>query len=186
MLRAAVFCTAFGLVLMGCAGEPERVTVPNVTTVGLDEAFHELRALGLRVAIPERFELDTLHSPGPMSQSPEAGTEVERGTTVKLLDIFSGPTASGVCPRMPRAEPLPNVVGMNAHAAVHALGPLHVDFGMVPALPSSQAPDLLSAYRVRRQRPAAGTRLPPCEPVVRDGRVWTRVNWVTLSLRVGS
>jgi serine/threonine-protein kinase len=92
-----------------------RVEVPDVVGLSAADAGAELRSAGL--ATPN---VVTVPSDAPanevVAQSPAAGTEVQRGATVRI-NVSSGRPATTA----PETAPLPDVVGLTEDEATQAL-----------------------------------------------------------------
>jgi beta-lactam-binding protein with PASTA domain/tRNA A-37 threonylcarbamoyl transferase component Bud32 len=66
------------------ARRPPRVTVPSVGGSSLGDATAQLRGLGLRVSSSDQPVTNQAQDGTVIGQDPAAGTEVERGSTVRL------------------------------------------------------------------------------------------------------
>lgn len=132
------------------------VNVPDVRAQSLAAAFERLRRAGLRVAVSGRFWLGSNQMPTVAVQSPAPGKRAEPGSVVTLYGR-GGPIGVPVGPE--KAVHMPALEGMTLAAAVRKLNRagLAWETEIAVRLPASSACDLLSAFRVRRQRPPAGT-----------------------------
>jgi beta-lactam-binding protein with PASTA domain len=132
------------------------VRVPEVTTLGIEDAFRRLREAGLKVAIKEPFSFSWANHPAPFEQDPVAGKLVEAGTTVTLSRL-TGPHGL-LAPLREDEAIVPSLIGKRTDEAIRLLGRDCLLWGgRFEALPASTAPSLFAAYHVVSQRPPAGT-----------------------------
>src|SRR3954466_10129494 len=106
---------------------PQLVTVPDVTGQGRDSAHAELAAAGFPVTDAEQ---ESSATPGTvLSQSPSGGTNVSKGTTVRLVIAKPAPEPAATAKAKAKPAPaavddrvsVPNVTGQDRDAAVSAL-----------------------------------------------------------------
>lgn len=122
----------------------ETVNVPSVSGKTVDEASAELEALGLKLDIDLELPSDTLEAGIIMSQSPDAGTEVKEGYTVKI-NVSKGKVDGKV----------PNVVGKTRSSAEAMIK----SYGYAVAAGGSTFSDSIPKDCVIRQSPEAGSSL---------------------------
>ena len=165
----ASFLAAAATLASGCghhrSAEPS-VTVPSVTHYGLEYAYRRLRAAGLTVSVdrfPRRYnERDTI---AVGTESPPAGSEVARGSTVTLggpyLHVLGSPYGFAGKPPAGGMTTVPRVTGLTVYQALERLDHAAVfsDLVSIPALRRSSGRRLFDAYVVRQQSPPAGTRV---------------------------
>jgi beta-lactam-binding protein with PASTA domain len=131
-------------VRLNVSGGRGAATVPDVTGSPLDEAVTALRAAGLAA---ERRDVDSDEAAGTVvGQDPAAGTEAERGSTVRL-DVSRGAQTVTV----------PDVVGLPEGDARSELEGL----GFRVRVVRETAPDSPAVGIVLRQVPEAGREAPP-------------------------
>jgi Tol biopolymer transport system component len=149
---------------------PQTTTVPKVVGLNVIDGFAGLRRAGLRVALPERFTLDSRSLALIGSQTPAPGEHVEWGTVVMLR---TGGAESGVVVidvDMP-SYVVPDFTGKALAEGVRwTYDKLAVWWRApdLPPLPATDAESLLAAYRIVGQGPAPGATLTPVRYV--DGR----------------
>jgi hypothetical protein len=134
--------------------------VPVATQTSVTSAYDLLHEVCLRVAIPERFSIQSLWEPGPATQNPRAGSKVPPGTVV-TFHLRAGPLGSpGI---RPHAVVIPDFTGTTASAAVKwvADADLFYEVNDISPLRPSDAAHLLDVYRVEAQSPEAGSKLSP-------------------------
>lgn len=134
------------------------MTVPNLHPKNVIDAHAELRALGLKVAIDGPITVASNHVSGVSGQVPEAGNEVEPGSTVTLHPGF-GPMGSIFVVKEPDPVVLPDLIGMRLDLAIRRLERLGLEWSVrpMPALPQTDARTLLEEYEVMRMAAPAGS-----------------------------
>jgi beta-lactam-binding protein with PASTA domain len=139
------------------------VTVPDA--VGMTEARAEdlLEEAGLESSSSEQESAD-VPAGNVISQSPEAGTSVERGSTVELV-VSSGPASTPTTAPGPTLVTVPDVRGMSQGEAEGAIR----EAGLTPQSVQSFSGET-PAGQVMAQLPAAG------ESVVQGGTVGLAVS----------
>jgi serine/threonine-protein kinase len=130
-------------VRINVSGGPGAVTVPDVVGASADDAAAALQSAGLKA---QTTEVPSDEPRGTVvSQSPTAGSQVARGSTVRL-EISSGPAPVAV----------PDVVDQTEADARDALEAE----GFRVRVVEEPAPDAESVGLVLRQVPAAGREAP--------------------------
>jgi serine/threonine-protein kinase len=128
---------------------PEQVAVPDVTTLSEEDAKQALALQGLQWEVVAEPSMDA--DPGTVvRQSPEADTQVDRGSTVQLF----------VAQEIP-AVPVPDVRFATLDDAAQAI----VDAGLEPRETVQDVSDPSQDGIVIDQRPAPGTSVPSGAPV---------------------
>jgi beta-lactam-binding protein with PASTA domain len=121
---------------------PELVSVPDVAGLSRDSAEAQISDLGLVPAVQEE---ESEEPEGEViAQDPEAGTELERGSTVTLT------VSSGI-----EEVEVPDVVGLTGRDAERQLRAA----GLVPARRETEVTDPAQDGQVIDQRPGAGVQL---------------------------
>jgi beta-lactam-binding protein with PASTA domain len=128
---------------------PQQVEVPNVTGLSRDSAEAELVGAGLDPTIREQESSEPKDQ--VISQSPSAGTKVDRGASVTI-------TVSKGVPQVV----VPNVVGLRAGDAA---GQLRAE-GLAPVQRKQDVTDSSEDGKVIDQRPAAGVEVDKGRSVV--------------------
>jgi serine/threonine-protein kinase len=128
---------------------PEQVEVPDVTGLSRDSAQSLLTKAGLEPAVQERESEEPVDD--VIAQSPAAGTEVDRGSTVTIT------VSTGI-----EKVSVPNVVGLNRRDAAQQLR----EVGLVPTQREVDVTDAGQDGVVIDQRPAAGIELEEGQDVV--------------------
>jgi PASTA domain len=136
----------------GAAGAPARV--PSVVDRYPADAVTALRSRGFRVRfapVPPMSEAD-LGINGYLvdRQQPAAGKDAPRGTVVTLRVVVND-NAGGLQTSSPNAVTVPNVVGLDANAALHRL----VQAGLLVTIRGSTVP--LSSLAIAAQDVQAGS-----------------------------
>jgi hypothetical protein len=142
----------------GCgSGHKSYVVVPlRAQQTDIVDAYNLLHGLGLRVGVAEPFAISSLVEP-VVQLSPHAGSRLLRGSTI-MIGPKRGPIGS---PSILKSHPhyrVPNFIGGSASAAVQWADAHNMFWAIphVPALPSSDVPQLFDAYRVVSQLPKPG------------------------------
>jgi beta-lactam-binding protein with PASTA domain len=159
--RGVVSFIGIGLaaaIVAGCRAPGDRVGVPDVVGWELDFAFVSVRDAGLLVTVEGRYGFaSNLGQATVVRQDPEAGTEVEVGTSVTLV-ARAGPIGRP----LPNFQSIivPDVTAVSLATASERLARAQLMWfaGRSPPLRNSDAPDLLAAYCVASQAPAPGSR----------------------------
>jgi serine/threonine-protein kinase len=128
---------------------PQQVAVPDVTGLSRDSAEAELVGAGLDPTIREQESKESKDQ--VISQSPSAGTKVDRGASVTI-------TVSKGVPQVV----VPNVVGLGAGDAA---GQLRAE-GLAPVQRKQNVTDSAEDGKVIDQRPAAGVQVDKGRTVV--------------------
>jgi beta-lactam-binding protein with PASTA domain/predicted Ser/Thr protein kinase len=129
---------------------PEQVTVPSVTGLSRDSAESRLRAAHLVAEIDEQ-ESEDVREGDVISQSPTAGTELARGSTVTITVSTGKPKVS-----------VPNVVGMKEAKANSTLSRA----GLGPVREEREVTDPKQDGVVIEQRPGSGSEVDKGSDVV--------------------
>jgi eukaryotic-like serine/threonine-protein kinase len=129
---------------------PEQVTVPDVTGLSRESAEARLRDAHLETAVNEDSS-DTVPKGDVISQSPGAGAEVARDSTVTIV-VSTG---------KPRVD-VPDVVGMKEGRATSTLA----NAGLSPSREEREVTDPAQDGVVIEQRPGAGTEVDEGRAVV--------------------
>ncbi len=127
-----------------------RVVVPNIEQETLKEARKILRQKGLKLKVVEEKFSDLYPKGTIISQDPEPGRKVKKGTVVKVV------VSLGV-----ELIEVPDVVGMDAIEAASILG----EKGLVAESQESFS-DKIAEGLVIKQEPAAGEKVPRGTKVV--------------------
>ncbi len=122
-----------------------KVTVPNVEGKDEASAIEAIKAAALVVGVTTRSCSNTVAVGNVISQSPQAGSSVDSGSTVNLT-ISTGP-----CP-----VTVPNVVGKTEAQAGAAIG----SAGLVVGAKTSQCSDTVAAGIVISQSPEPNASVP--------------------------
>jgi eukaryotic-like serine/threonine-protein kinase len=120
---------------------PEQVAVPDVTGQSRESAESRLRDARFEVAVEEQDSEDVPEG-DVISQSPSAGTELERGSTVTITVSKGTPKVS-----------VPDVIGMTEAKATSALSRA----GFVTSRQEREVTDPSQDGVVIEQRPSAGS-----------------------------
>ncbi len=121
---------------------PGKVRVPSVSNTPQERAIKELDRQGLKVTADPQAS-DTVKEGFAIGTSPQAGTEVDRGSRVRLF-VSTGPEAISV----------PSVVGLTRESAEARITGAGLEVS-VQTEESDDAPD----GEVLRQSPESGTRV---------------------------
>jgi beta-lactam-binding protein with PASTA domain len=144
----------------GVASGPRLVRVPRVAKgLTIVRAYRVLRRHGLRVAIPVSFSGASLCMPWAERQSPRAGTQVRRGTVVKLTGLRCALASPGTPVLPPPPVVVPDFAGGSLSSAVHwaeGSGLSWEAIDLAPLRPSFRM-RLFDNYIVTSQDPAAGS-----------------------------
>jgi serine/threonine-protein kinase len=120
---------------------PEQVSVPDVTGLSRDSAESRLRAAHLAVEVDEQDSEDVPEG-DVISQSPAAGSDVARNSTVKITVSTGKPKVT-----------VPDVVGMKEGKASSALSRA----GLKPVREEREVTDPTQDGVVIEQRPGSGS-----------------------------
>jgi beta-lactam-binding protein with PASTA domain len=142
--------TKFTRVRLLVSQGPEQVTVPSVTGLSRDSAESRLREAHLVAEIDEQ-ESEDVREGDVISQSPTAGTELARGSTVTITVSTGRPKVS-----------VPNVVGMKEAKANSALSRT----GLRPVREEREVTDPAQDGVVIEQRPGSGSEVDKGSDVV--------------------
>ena len=82
-LASSVIALLFVVVTVGCNGQQETITVPDVIGLNEVEAVQNLDAAGLRAEAAVAEQADEVHGT-VVEQDPDPGTEVQAASTVTL------------------------------------------------------------------------------------------------------
>jgi beta-lactam-binding protein with PASTA domain/tRNA A-37 threonylcarbamoyl transferase component Bud32 len=126
---------------------PGNVRVPSVEDLPQERAVKELNKAGVKVNL-DTEDSETVRKGVAIRTVPREGTEVERGTRVRLF-VSSGP----------EQVPIPDVVGLSRESAESALR----DEGLDVAVEEQESDE--PEDRVIAQNPSAGTRIAQGERV---------------------
>ena len=129
---------------------PERITVPDVVGVTRETAESRITGLGLEVAV-ETEETDEAQDGEVLRQTPEGGTQADRGDEVTI-----------VVAQEPEQVSVPNVEGLSQADAVAALR----DAGLQPSVRERATEDEAEDGTVLEQRPGAGTDVDAGDSVI--------------------
>jgi len=129
---------------------PERITVPDVVGVTRETAESRITGLGLEVTV-ETEETDEAQDGEVLRQTPEGGTQADRGDEVTI-----------VVAQEPEQVSVPNVEGLSQADAVAALR----DAGLQPSVRERATEDEAEDGTVLEQRPAAGTDVDAGDSVI--------------------
>jgi len=124
--------------------EIKTVKVPNVVGASLDNAKASITAKNLKISHSEDYS-DKVAAGYVISQSPEAGTEVEENTTVKVVVSKGKQTVT-----------VPNVTGLSVAGATSNLEKLNLK-----AQTREEYNSYVPAGQVIRQSPEADTEVMP-------------------------
>ena len=124
--------------------ETKTVNVPNVVGASLENATASITAKNLKISSSEEYS-DKVPAGYVISQNPVGGTEVEEGTTVKVVVSKGKQTVT-----------VPNVSGMSESAANSALEKLHFTVKI-----NREYNDYVYEGQVIRQSPDANTEAMP-------------------------
>ena len=124
--------------------ETKTVNVPNVVGASLENATASITAKNLKISSSEEYS-DKVPAGYVISQNPVGGTEVEEGTTVKVVVSKGKQTVT-----------VPNVSGMSESAAISALEKLHFTVKI-----NREYNDYVYEGQVIRQSPDANTEAMP-------------------------
>lgn len=119
---------------------PQRVRVPAVSGLAVDEAKPEISELGLDVVVRNEYS-DTLDEGRVISQDPEPGRELEAGSEVELVVSLGPPPVS-----------VPDVKGMTAEEATEEIRRA----GLEAAVGDPSHSETVERGRVISQYPEAG------------------------------
>ena len=129
---------------------PERITVPDVVGVTRETAESRITGLGLEVTV-ETEETDEAQDGEVLRQTPEGGTQADRGDEVTI-----------VVAQEPEQVSVPNVEGLSQADAVAALR----DAGLQPSVRERATEDEAEDGTVLEQRPGAGTDVDAGDSVI--------------------
>jgi hypothetical protein len=162
--RPAIPIALVLLALAGCGSSG--IAIPKVGNRTLEQGYAFLRSKGFRVSVAytglwhEQLGLDSLHVIGIRQTVPAAGTHVAPGGVVTLLPYYAtfGDAVTEIHPKYSR---LPDFVGRSPGVAMrwadrHGYWRIHD----LPQLHASTARNLLAAYLVIAQQPAARAAFP--------------------------
>lgn len=121
----------------------EKIAVPNVKNKSLDEARKILADENLKLTVKSRASDDTVATGNIISQEPEWGQKIEKGSAVEVV-VSKGAS---------RIE-VPDVVGKTEAQATYILAKENLELGEV-SREHSDAPE----DEVTDQEPAAGTKV---------------------------
>ena len=142
---AALAALAFGLSSYFGEEEVPQVTVPSVVNKPEQTAIAELARAGLEDDVIRQAS-DTVPADVVISQTPQGGTEVDRGSTVRLV-VSSGPTAITV----------PDLAGKTADEARQLLGDLGLTLGTITDVDDPKTPQ----GQIIDSNPAVGASVSP-------------------------
>ena len=129
---------------------PERITVPDVVGVTRETAESRITGLGLEVTV-ETEETDEAQDGEVLRQTPEGGTQADRGDEVTI-----------VVAQEPEQVSVPNVEGLSQADAVSALR----DAGLQPTVRERTTEVEAEDGTVLEQRPGAGTNVDAGDSVI--------------------
>jgi serine/threonine-protein kinase len=129
---------------------PERITVPDVVGVTRETAESRITDAGLEVTV-ETEETDAAEDGEVLRQSPEGGTQADRGDEVTI-----------VVAQEPEQVSVPNVEGLSRADAVAALR----DAGLQPAVRERTTDSEAEDGTVLEQRPGAGLTVDAGDSVI--------------------
>ena len=129
---------------------PEQVTVPDVTGLSRESAEARLRDAKLASAVDEQ-DSDTVPKGDVISQSPGAGAEVARDSTVTIVVSTGKPKVV-----------VPDVIGMKEGRATSTLA----NAGLSPSREEREVTDPAQDGVVIEERPGAGTEVDKGREVV--------------------
>ena len=123
---------------------PPAVEVPDISGREVSQASRALTSKGLKLGAQRKVPIDTVTRGQIVEQSPEAGREVQSGTSVNVT-ISSGPSTVEI----------PDLVGKSrdeARTMLHAAG---LGLGMVDKVPNDEVVEA----NIVEQDPAAGSKV---------------------------
>ena len=82
-ITSSAIALLFVVVTVGCNGQQETVTVPDVIGLNEVEAVQNLEAVGLRADAAVAEQANEVHGT-VVEQGPDAGSELQVGSTVTL------------------------------------------------------------------------------------------------------
>ena len=129
---------------------PERITVPDVVGVTRETAESRITGLGLEVNV-ETEETDEAEDGEVLRQTPEGGTQADRGDEVTI-----------VVAQEPEQVSVPSVEGLSRADAVAALR----DAGLAPTVRERATEDEAEDGTVLEQRPGAGLNVDAGDSVI--------------------
>jgi len=133
----------------------EKVQVPDVVGKTQDEATNAITSAGLVVGKVTEEYSDTVPAGKVISQSPFAGTEVDKGSVVDLV-ISKGKKTEGETPAPASNKvQVPDVVGKTRADAENAITQAGLKVGNV----TEDYSDTVPAGKVISQSPSAGTEV---------------------------
>ena len=143
-IGAAVLIAAIAIfwAIVGLGGD--KVAVPDVVGKTIEEAVADIEDAGLVVADVQETEDPSAEPGSVVSQTPEAGTKVEKGSGVTLTIAVS--TEMGE---------VPDIVGKTEEEARQLI----IDAGFVPDPQPTQVSEEVPAGSIIEQTPAAGEQL---------------------------
>jgi len=130
------------VIKLGVSAGPGKVRVPSVSNTPQERAIKELDRQGLKVTADPQAS-DTVKEGFAIGTSPQAGTEVDRGTRVRLF-VSTGPEQISV----------PSVVGLTRESAEARI----TDLGLEVAVEMEESTDTPDG-EVISQSPGSGTQL---------------------------
>lgn len=142
ILVLAILGLASFFLVSALMGEAEPVVVPDVVGFNRVAAVQTLENAGLEVEVNRRVR-EEIPIDQVFRQDPEAGTEVDEGSTVTIF-----------VSRGPRQVEVPNVVGLSQEDAQRALQDAGLEVGFVGQDPSEEEPGTVIA-----QDPPEGERV---------------------------
>jgi hypothetical protein len=161
----AACAAAIGLTLSGCGGshtggslaQTRDVAVPlRAQQTDVVGAYDLLHRLGLRVALTRATRMSSLFAT-TVKLSPRAGTRVPSGSIVKITPTGGLIGSPGVLKSNPHYR-VPDFIGRDPSAAIRWANKHEMFWAItrLPALPASNVPHLLDAYRIVAQQPKPG------------------------------
>ena len=132
----------------------QTVRIPKSGDVGIDVVIPRLHRVGLRIAIPKSWALNSFQGPIAVVLAPHAGTSVPAGSVVSL-GISS---AVGSPWEKLGHHVVPDVLGKTLQQATKQIAVAGLPWSVrASALPPTSTPQLFSAYCVTSQTPRSGT-----------------------------
>ena len=133
-LAMLVVALTSAFISMRLAIHGREAKVPNLTGLTLDDANQDVRALGLRLTLQDRFYAGNMPAGLILAQSPAPGTTVRRLWPVRVTESLG-----------PQQTSIPDLIGQSERTASINLQRLALNLGTVASIPTPGDPGIVIA-----------------------------------------